>query len=90
MCGNSGRENREVLLVSSGIGDLFTARRHAGRRGSDGHDSSSISAMGIDPQRDGRKMASQHANLAGQKMLEDRGLKFSATSIAAPRSLRLH
>lgn len=33
-----------------------------------------ISATGIDPQREARVRASHHANLAGQKMPEDKGL----------------
>lgn len=33
-----------------------------------------ISATGIDPQREARVRASQHANLAGQKMPDDKGL----------------
>ena len=33
-----------------------------------------VSAMGIDPHREARVRASQHANLAGQKLPEDRGL----------------
>lgn len=33
-----------------------------------------ISAMGIDPQREARVRASQHANFGGQKPPEDKGL----------------
>lgn len=41
-----------------------------------------ISATGIDPKQEARRLASHHANLAGQKMPDDKGLLIDKKSAA--------